>query len=50
MLDDMRSLDVDQTTWVPNVKKLSDWALKVLAPRRFRRRRFGKGLKITRVQ
>lgn len=50
MLDDMRMLDVDQTTWVPNVRKLSDHAVKILAPRKFSRRRFGKGLKITRVR
>lgn len=49
MLDDMKGLDVDQTTWVPNVKKLSDHALKVLAPRKFKRRRFDRGLKITRI-
>lgn len=50
MLKTMASLEVDQTTWIPRAKKLSWHALKVLAPRRFSRMRFNRGIKITRVQ
>lgn len=50
MLEVMSSLEVDQTTWVPNARKLSDHALRVLAPRKFKRKQFNRGIKITRTQ
>lgn len=50
MLEMMALLEVDQSTWVPNARKLSDHAVRVLAPRKFKRKAFNRGIRITRTQ
>lgn len=49
MLEMLTLLEVNQSTWVPSTK-ISNHAVRVLAPRKFKRKKLNHGIRITRTQ